>query len=80
MPKSDPDVKRLQFDFSVASISRLDHMAEKTGARTRAELLRVALKAYEWLLLKAELGNDLSISAEDLRAVTGLVADSPTRD
>ena len=59
---------------------RLDQMAEKTGARTRAELLRVALKAYEWLLLKAEQGNDLSISEEDLRVVTGLVADTRKRD
>jgi len=65
-------LKRLQFDFTLESIERLDAMEQKIGATTRAELIRVALKVYEWMLYKAESGESLSYSNADLRIVCGL--------
>lgn len=38
------DKERVQFDFSVDQVKRIDELAEKTGAKSRAEVMRSALK------------------------------------
>jgi metal-responsive CopG/Arc/MetJ family transcriptional regulator len=42
--------ERVQFDFSREALRRLDDVKEKTGATTRAEVVRNALRLYEWLV------------------------------
>ncbi len=42
--------ERLQFDFSQEAIDRLDELKERSGATTRAEAVRNALRAYEWIV------------------------------
>ena len=42
------DKKRLQFDFTQEAIDELDHLKEKTGLPTRAELIRHALRFFQW--------------------------------
>jgi len=37
---------RVQFDFSKESLRKLDNLVNKTGAITRAELIRRALAVY----------------------------------
>jgi hypothetical protein len=55
--------ERVQFEFSPEALQRLDEMKDKTGASTRAETVRNALKVYEWIL--NELGPDSTIKALD---------------
>ena len=52
--------ERLQFDFSVEALERLDKLKEKSGATTRAEALRSALRAYEWII--NELDPDYTVT------------------
>ena len=42
--------ERVQFDFSLEALKRLDEIKEKTGASTRAETVRNALRLYEWFV------------------------------
>jgi metal-responsive CopG/Arc/MetJ family transcriptional regulator len=42
--------ERVQFDFTPEALRRLDAIKEKTGATSRAETLRNALRLYEWFI------------------------------
>lgn len=42
--------ERVQFDFFPEALQRLDSIKDKTEAATRAEVIRNALKVYEWLV------------------------------
>jgi hypothetical protein len=59
MPESNADllrkrqVQRVQFDFSSQQMEMLDAIVQKTGAATRAEMVRRALATYDIIL---ELG------------------------
>jgi len=54
---------RLQFDFTLEALERLDKLKEKSGAATRAETIRNALRAYEWIV--DELGPDSTITVSN---------------
>lgn len=41
------DKKRVQFDFTEASLARLDALAAEAGSPTRADLVRRALSLYD---------------------------------
>ncbi len=41
---------RVQFDFTPEALQRLDELKQKSGASTRAETVRMALRAFEWLI------------------------------
>ena len=40
--------QRVQFDFSPEALQRLEDLKEKVDATTKAEVIRNALKIYEW--------------------------------
>lgn len=61
---------RIQFDFSEDALQHLEELTHVVDASTRAEVIRNALWAYEWLVQKALQDKDLKISAEDLRVIT----------
>ncbi len=42
--------ERVQFDFTPDALDRLDQIKAATGATTRAETVRHALKVYEWFV------------------------------
>ncbi len=44
--------QRVQFDFTPEALERLDRLEESTGASTRAEVIRNALKLYDWFVSK----------------------------
>jgi metal-responsive CopG/Arc/MetJ family transcriptional regulator len=46
--------ERVQFDFAPEALQRLDDIKQKTGAATRAETVRNALRVYEWLVDEIE--------------------------
>ena len=52
---------RLQFEFSADVYERLATMKDKAGAVSFAELVRDALRVYEWLLDQEKEGYDLAL-------------------
>ncbi len=42
--------ERVQFDFSEEMLQKLDDIMKKTGAATRAEAVRNALRVYDWFI------------------------------
>jgi len=42
--------QRVQFDFSPEALKRLEDLKEHTDASTKAEVVRNALKLYEWFV------------------------------
>lgn len=42
--------ERVQFDFSEEMLQKLDGIMKKTGAVTRAEAVRNALRVYDWFI------------------------------
>jgi hypothetical protein len=42
--------ERVQFDFSEEMLQKLDDIMKKTGAATRAEAVRKALRFYDWFI------------------------------
>jgi hypothetical protein len=53
--------KRLQFDFSVDAVERLDEMVQDTNSSSRAELVRNSLRCYEFLFKKIQEGYELKL-------------------
>jgi hypothetical protein len=52
--KSDNSKQRIQFDFTTESMQRLEDLKEKTDATTKAEVVRNALKLYEWFVTQID--------------------------
>lgn len=46
--------QRIQFDFTPESMKRLETLKEKTDATTKAEVVRKALKLYEWFVTQTD--------------------------
>jgi hypothetical protein len=46
--------QRIQFDFSPDALRRLEELKEKTDASTKAEVVREALKLYEWFVTQVD--------------------------
>lgn len=57
--------ERVQFDFSPEALQRLDEIKEKTGATTRAETVRNALKVYEWLVNELDPDSTIKVFAKN---------------
>ena len=54
--------ERVQLDFSTEALERLDELKEKTGASTRAEVVRQALRLYEWFVNETEPNSTIRIT------------------
>lgn len=54
--------ERLQLDFTVEALERLDKIKEKSGAATRAETIRNALRAYEWVVNELDPDSTITVS------------------
>jgi len=52
---------KLQFRFSIDAVERLDSMVSKTKASTRAEVIRNALRLYEYILDQTEGGYQVQL-------------------
>jgi len=57
--------ERIQFDFSIDALERLDHIKELTGASTRAEAIRQALRLYEWFVTETDPSDTITIKDKD---------------
>jgi hypothetical protein len=57
--------KRIQFEFSPDALERLNKMRELTEASSYAELVRNALRVYEWFVQQDRAGFDIGLVKDD---------------
>jgi metal-responsive CopG/Arc/MetJ family transcriptional regulator len=57
--RTQSESKRIQFEFSADALERMERLRERTHARSYAELIRDALRAYEWMVEEKEAGHDV---------------------
>jgi hypothetical protein len=46
--------QRIQFDFTPEALKRLEDLKEQVEASTKAEVIRNALKLYEWFVAEVD--------------------------
>ncbi|HJT59460.1 MAG TPA: hypothetical protein VJ761_23325 [Ktedonobacteraceae bacterium] len=46
--------QRIQFDFTPEALKRLEDLKEQVEASTKAEVIRNALKLYEWFVTEVD--------------------------
>jgi hypothetical protein len=57
--------ERVQLDFSPEALKRLEQLREKVGASTRAEVIRQALRLYEWFIEETDSDTMILLSGKD---------------
>jgi len=57
--------ERVQLDFSPESLERLEQLKETVGASTRAEVIRQALRLYEWFIYETDSRSMIQITNSD---------------
>jgi hypothetical protein len=57
--------ERVQLDFAPEALERLDQLKELTGASTRAEIIRQALRLYEWFVIDIDPNDTLTVTNDD---------------
>ena len=60
-PERHMEKHRLQFDLSGEQLEQLDALKDRAHAVTRAELVRDALRIYNWLLEQRDAGYELEL-------------------
>jgi hypothetical protein len=58
-PEGKGESKRIQFEFSADALERIENLKQRTRARSYAELIRDALRAYEWMVDEKEAGHEV---------------------
>jgi hypothetical protein len=56
--------KKVQFDFSPDTLKRLETLKTRVDAPTMAEVVRNALKVYEWIITQIDSEYTLEIQDE----------------
>ena len=59
--KNKNDKLRLQFDFSNRAVERLDALVKAADCASRAEVVRNALRVYEYLVAKRHEGYEVEL-------------------
>lgn len=57
--------KRIQFEFPPEASERLDRMKDVTESASYAELVRNALRIYEWVVEQEKAGYDIGLVKDD---------------
>lgn len=57
--------ERVQLDFASEALQRLDLLKEETGASTRAETIRQALRLYDWFIHETTSNSTIQITDQD---------------
>ncbi len=57
--------QRVQFDFSIEALKRLETIQERLDAATKAEVVRNALKLYEWFITQIDQDSTVEIQDKD---------------
>ena len=59
------EAHRIQFQFTPDAYERMQKLREEVGASTYAELVRNALRIYEWLHKQEQQGYSLGLVKDD---------------
>jgi metal-responsive CopG/Arc/MetJ family transcriptional regulator len=65
MEQKQRDYKRLQFDFSIDAVNKLDNLVKSTDAISRAEVVRNALRLYDLIMSWQIEGHKVEILKDD---------------
>lgn len=57
--------KRIQFEFSPDAVERLDNMKKLTEKSSYADVVRDALRVYEWIVQQEKAGYDFGLVKGD---------------
>jgi hypothetical protein len=57
--------QRVQFDFSPEALQRLEDLKEKVDASTKAEVIRNALKIYEWFATQIDPNSIIEVKDQE---------------
>ena len=57
--------QRVQFDFSPEALQRLEDLKEKVDATTKAEVIRNALKIYEWFATQIDPNSIIEVKDQE---------------
>lgn len=57
--------RRVQLDFSPQAFKRLQAVKEQVEARTNAEVVRNALRLYEWFLTQRDESAEVMVKRKD---------------
>ncbi len=55
----------MPFDFDEEMYQRLEALVEDSGSASKAEVVRRALRLYEWLLKKADEDRSIIVTSSD---------------
>lgn len=56
---------RVQFDFTPASYKKLLEIRDRAGATSNAEVVRDALRVYNWVLDQQDKGMSIQVVSDD---------------
>jgi len=56
--------RRIQFEFSPEAYERLDEVKQATDAQSYAEVVRNALRVYDWMIKQQNKGYTIALSKE----------------
>lgn len=65
IPSTRKGKERVQLDFSPESLERLEQLKDTVGASTRAEVIRQALRLYEWFINETNPDSMIEITDKD---------------
>jgi hypothetical protein len=57
--------KRIQFEFPPDAVERLDRIKQETNSGSYAELVRNALRVYEWIIDTQKKGFQIGVAKDD---------------
>jgi hypothetical protein len=60
-----PESKRIQFEFPPDAVARLDRIKDETHVGSYAELVRNALRVYEWVIETEQKGLEIGVVKND---------------
>jgi len=60
-----PDSRRIQFEFSVEAMERLDALRAASKASSYAEVVRDAVRLYEWYVTQRDQGFEIGLLKDE---------------
>jgi predicted CopG family antitoxin len=60
-----PTAKRIQFEFAPDAYQRLQKMKDETEASSYADVVRNALRLYEWFITQQKEGYEIGLIKDD---------------
>lgn len=57
--------KRIQFEFPPDAVERLDRIKQETNSGSYAELVRNALRVYEWIVEAQKKGYEIGLVKDE---------------